>query len=115
MIRSAGSGVNSISPDILVMKRGKGFAFECKAWDKSAISIEHQKYDELKRWEENTGLPTFMAWRMSNVGWFFIRLDEMHRNERSWSVTKKRALAIGRVFDSLRLEQGLEPILAKAD
>ncbi|MDE1762050.1 MAG: hypothetical protein KGH59_03220 [Candidatus Micrarchaeota archaeon] len=112
VIRSAGSGVNSISPDILVVKRGKGFAFECKAWDKSTISIEHEKYEALKRWEENTGMPTFMAWRMSNVGWFFIRLDEMHKNDKSWSVTKKTALSIGRVFEHIASDQNPAPMLA---
>ena len=114
VIRSAGSGVNSISPDILVMKNGRGFVLECKAWDSSSIAIEHEKYEELKRWEANTTLPTFMAWRMSNIGWFFIRLQEMHRNEKSWSVTKKEAIRIGRVFENLQLQQGLEPILVQS-
>ena len=110
VIRSAGSGVNSISPDIFVMKEGKGFAFECKAWDKDSISIEWDKWDALKKWEENSRLPMFMAWRMSNVGWFFIRLDEMHRNEKSYSITKKNTLKIGRIFENLELMKGLEPI-----
>ncbi|MEM3775449.1 MAG: hypothetical protein QXZ35_02235, partial [Candidatus Micrarchaeaceae archaeon] len=37
VIRSAGSGVNSISPDILVVKKNSGMAFECKAWDKNGL------------------------------------------------------------------------------
>ncbi|MDE1846030.1 MAG: hypothetical protein KGH53_02005 [Candidatus Micrarchaeota archaeon] len=111
VIRSAGSGVNSISPDIFVMKGGRGFAFECKAWDKDSISIEWDKWDALKKWEENSKLPMFMAWRMSNVGWFFIRLDEMRKNTKSYSVTKKTAIKIGRVFDNLILEKGIEPII----
>jgi len=115
VIRSAGSGVNSISPDIVVMKGGKGFSFECKAWDSSTISIEHDKYESLRSWEENTKMPTFMAWRMSKIGWFFIRLPEMHKNGKSWSVTKKRTIEIGRIFENLKLEQGLEPILARID
>ena len=113
VIRSAGSGVNSISPDILVMKGGRGFAFECKAWDKSTISIEHEKYDALKAWEENAKFPTFMAWRMNNMGWFFIRLGEMHKNGKSYSITKRRTIEIGRVFENLMLEKGLEPMMAK--
>ena len=114
VIRSAGSGVNSVSPDILVMKGGSGFAFECKAWDSNRISIEWDKFDSLKTWEKNSGLPMFMAWRMSNVGWFFIRLDEMHKNEKSYSVTKKSAISIGRVFENLRLNMGIEPITVQA-
>ncbi|MDE1870328.1 MAG: hypothetical protein KGH71_05090 [Candidatus Micrarchaeota archaeon] len=113
VIRSAGSGVNSISPDIFVMKEGRGFAFECKAWDSTSISIEWDKWEALKRWEENSKLPMFMAWRMSNIGWFFIRLDEMHKNPRSYSITKRTAIKIGRVFENLRLEKGIEAIATK--
>src|SRR5271157_1720812 len=56
VIRSAGSGVNSISPDIVAIKNGKGLAFECKAWERSSLSIEAEKYDALLEWERNSGM-----------------------------------------------------------
>lgn len=101
VIRSAGSGVNSISPDILALKANSGFAFECKAWDRGSVSIEPEKFEELRKWEKNAGMQTYIAWRMNSVGWYFVKLDEMNRNGKSYSVTKRKALEINRVFERL--------------
>jgi Holliday junction resolvase len=101
VIRSAGSGVNSISPDIVAIKDGKGLAFECKAWNRSSLSIELSKFDTLLEWERNSGMQTFIAWRMSGSTWFFIKLSEMSRNEKSYTVTRKSALEIGRKLESI--------------
>ena len=101
VIRSAGSGVNSISPDIIAVKDGRGLAFECKAWDRGSIAIEKEKYDSLVEWQRNSRMETYIAWRMSNMGWYFIRLEEMRSNEKSWSVTRSDAVAISRRIESL--------------
>ncbi|MGC8710710.1 MAG: Holliday junction resolvase Hjc [Candidatus Micrarchaeia archaeon] len=100
VIRSAGSGVNSISPDIVAIKEGKGFAFECKAWE-SSVAIEPEKFDVLRKWEKNTGLRTFIAWRMNGMGWFFVALDELKQTEKSFRISKKDAIARHRVFEEL--------------
>ena len=53
VIRAAGSGVARTSPpDILVLKHGRQFALECKAWNSGRIAIPHDKYQALKNWEE---------------------------------------------------------------
>lgn len=97
VIRAAGSGVNSVSPpDLVAVKKGKGLAFECKAWDNTSLAIDHEKFAALKNWMDNTGMETYMAWRMNGSGWFFIRLDEMSRTEKNYTVTKKIALGINR-------------------
>ena len=101
VIRSAGSGVNSISPDIVAIKSAKGLAFECKAWDRSSLSIEIEKFEFLTEWERNTGMQTFIAWRMNGTGWFFIKLSEMNKKEKSYTVTKSSALRIGRGIESI--------------
>lgn len=103
VIRSAGSGVNSISPDVVAIRGGKGLAFECKAWDRGSLSIEPEKFNSLQEWERNTGMGTYMAWRMSGEGWFFIKLDEMKRTEKNYTVTKKVAVQIGRRLESIML------------
>ncbi|MEM0087150.1 MAG: hypothetical protein QW774_03315 [Candidatus Micrarchaeaceae archaeon] len=103
VIRSAGSGVNSISPDILVVKKNSGMAFECKAWDKNGLSIDPIKFDSLKDWESNTNFPTYIAWRMNGMGWFFIKLDELTKG-RNYTVTKKRAIEINRRLENLILK-----------
>ncbi len=100
-MRGAGSGVNSLSPDLIAIKDGRGFAFECKAWDRDSLSIENDRFDGLVEWQRNTGMETFIAWRMNGSGWFFIRLEEMKSNDRTRTVSKKTALSINRTAESM--------------
>ena len=113
VVRSAGSGVNSLSPDILAIKNGRGYAFECKAWDNNRLSIEADKYDTLVEWERNTLMRTYMAWRMSNNGWFFIEMHEMSRSDKSYGVTKRRALEINRRLEGIIPGEDLALLLEK--
>ena len=101
VMRAAGSGVNSLGPDIIAFKEGTGLAFECKAWNKTSISIEAEKIEKLKQWESNTRMHTFIAWRMNGSGWFFISLDEMNRTSDYYTVTRKNALSINRKVDDI--------------
>jgi Holliday junction resolvase len=100
VMRSAGSGVNSISPDIIAIKSGKGFAFECKAWETS-VAIEPEKYNVLKDWENNTGLKTFIAWRMNGKGWFFIPIGKLRQTEKSYRISKKEAFDNGMSIEQI--------------
>jgi Holliday junction resolvase len=101
VIRAAGSGVSSLSPDILVFRKGFQYAFECKAWESSSLSIEKEKFKALKEWERNTGITTFIAWRISRVGWRFVYLDELEENPKSYSITMSKTLAIDRGLEKL--------------
>ena len=101
VMRAAGSGVNSLGPDIIAFKEGTGLAFECKAWNKTSISIEAEKIEKLKQWESNTRMHTFIAWRMNGSGWFFISLDEMNRTSDYYTVTRRNALSINRKVDDI--------------
>ncbi|MCL5433684.1 MAG: Holliday junction resolvase Hjc [Candidatus Marsarchaeota archaeon] len=101
VMRSAGSGVNSISPDIIAIKKGYGMFFESKAWDSTSIAIDHKKFNTLKYWSENTKMDAFMAWRMNGKGWFFIKLDEMTKTEKNYTITKKNALKIDRRLEHI--------------
>lgn len=106
VIRAAGSGVNPISPpDILVLKGEKRYALECKAWNKNRLAIDHEKYVALRRWEENTGIPTMVAWKIPYKGWLFIPIAEMERNPASYSITLNRAYEIGKKIEAL-IEHG---------
>ncbi len=101
VIRAAGSGVSSLSPDLLVFKKGVQYAFECKAWDTGSIGIEKEKFLALKKWEENTGITTFIAWRISRIGWKFMYLSELEEQDKTFTVTKKRALGIDRKLEDI--------------
>ncbi len=107
VMRSAGSGVNSVSPDIIALKGGKGFAFECKAWDNTSLSIEPDKYEVLMEWEKNTGMETFIAWRMNGKGWFFMRLNELKKTEKNYTVTRNTAMQISRTLKEILEEEML--------
>jgi Holliday junction resolvase len=96
VVRAAGSGVNSISPDIIAVKSGKGMVFECKAWDRGSLSIDHEKFESLRLWRDNAMMETFLAWRMNGEGWYFLKLDELKKNEKSYTVTMKDAKRINR-------------------
>ncbi len=102
VIRSAGSGVNSLGPDILAIKNGVCLAFECKAWEKNRLSIDYEGFEKLLKWKENTKFPTYVAWRMNNVGWYFIELEEMKKGGKDYSITKKKTVEIGRNWDALK-------------
>jgi Holliday junction resolvase len=86
VIRSAGSGLND-SPDLVVIKNGKGYSFECKNWKERRIKIPKIKYMELKRWKENTKFDTYIAWKISHKGWVFIPIDKLKENEKTYSIS----------------------------
>ncbi|MEM3814755.1 MAG: Holliday junction resolvase Hjc [Candidatus Micrarchaeia archaeon] len=101
VVRSAGSGVNAVSPDILLFKRGKQYAVECKAWNSDRIAIDHDKFEALNKWEENTGITTLIAWKIPYEGWYFAYLPELEKNERSYSITKRRMTEINRRIEDI--------------
>lgn len=101
VVRAAGSGVNSISPDIIAVKAGKGIVFECKAWEKGSLNIDHEKFESMRLWRDNAMLDAYMAWRMNGDGWYFIKLEEMKKTEKNYTVTKKIAIKIGRRLDQI--------------
>lgn len=96
VIRAAGSGVGSPSPDLLAFKRGEQFAFECKSWNSSSLSLAKEQFNALKQWEENTGITTFVAWKVPREGWRFIKLSEVNETGKAFSITLKQALIIDR-------------------
>jgi Holliday junction resolvase len=101
VIRAAGSGVNSLSPDLLVFRKGTQYAFECKAWESGSLGIEKGKFEGLLGWERNTGITTMIGWRVNREGWRFLHLAELEKKEKHYTVTLKRALAINRRFEDL--------------
>ena len=101
VLRSAGSGVNALGPDILAIKSGVCFSFECKAWDRGSLSLDPDQYNKLIEWERNSASYTFVAWKVKNKGWFFIKLDEFTKAERNYNVTMRKTFEINRTLDSI--------------
>jgi len=101
VIRSAGSGVGTPSPDILLFKRGRQYGLECKAWDKPNLGLRKEQVHDLVKWEDNTGMTTMVAWRLSRDGWYFIYPSELTEQKKSFTISLKRTREINRRLKSL--------------
>ncbi|MBN2477965.1 hypothetical protein JXB01_01610 [Candidatus Micrarchaeota archaeon] len=101
VIRAAGSGVSSLSPDLLAFKKGLNYAFEAKAWEKEYLHLDKDQFLGLKNWEENTGITCLVAWRRNRQEWLFIPLSVFDENKKSFSVSWKSAQMIGRKLGDL--------------
>ncbi len=101
VVRAAGSGVNALGPDILAIKNGFCLSFECKAWDRGSLSLEPEQFEKLIEWERNSATSTFVAWKIKNRGWLFIRLSEFTKGEKNFNVTMKKAFEINRTIDAI--------------
>jgi Holliday junction resolvase len=98
VVRAAGSGVNSISPDLIAVKNGKVYAFECKFWNRSNLSLEKEKIKYLKEIQKQ-GIISYIAWKIPRLGWFLIEPRELEEQEKNYSISKKKALEINRNLD----------------
>jgi len=101
VIRAAGSGVSSLSPDILVFKKGLQYAFEVKAWETKNLNIKKDQYEGLLRWEKNTGITAYVIWKRNHEPFLFIPLSVFHKSTFSYGISLKDAKLIGYMFEKL--------------
>ena len=100
-MRAAGSGVNSLSPDLLAFKRGKQYAIECKSWDSGSLSFPKEKFAAMKKWEETTGITYLIGWRVSRDGWYFFPVHLLEEQEKTYTMTLTKAKLAGRRLEEL--------------
>ncbi len=74
VVRSASSGVDGLSPDLVVLSSRKKFAVECKAWQHGP-SIEKPKIAIMREWQNGAGVPVYVAWKAPRREWKFFPLD----------------------------------------
>ena len=101
VIRAAGSGVNSLSPDLLAFRSGKQYAIECKAWDSGSLSFEKEKVAAMKHWEEITGITCLIGWRVSREGWFLFPIHHLEEQGKTFTINLARARLAGRKPEDL--------------
>ena len=104
VIRAAGSGSGSPCPDILAFRRTEQYGFECKAVNSTSLQMRKEQVDHLKIWEEKTSITTYVAWRQTGGEWYFIRLQFLHENAKSYAISAKEAE---------RVNTGIERIVGK--
>lgn len=96
VIRAAGSGVNSLSPDILVFKRGNQFGIEAKAIEKENLNIDREQFENLRRWEDVSGITCYVGWRRNRKSWYFLSLPLFRESEKSFGINWKNASSLGK-------------------
>jgi Holliday junction resolvase len=101
VIRAAGSGVNSMSPDLLAFRQGKQYAIECKAWDRGSLSFEKEKVEHMKKWEEVTGITYLIGWRVSRDGWYLFPVHMLSERGKSYTMALSAAKLAGRKPEEL--------------
>ena len=98
VVRAAGSGVMQTAPDLLAFRSYEHIAFECKAWDSERLSLRQEQYNLLKDWIEKAGLTVYVAWKVPQEGWFFIKLYELNENR---AISLEHARLINRRFEDI--------------
>lgn len=101
VIRAAGSGVNALGPDLVVLKGDKAIAFECKSGYEGGLSIQEIQYQKMVEWQERSSFPIYVAWRINREGWFFILPHEMRKTESHRVITRREAKSINRSLESV--------------
>ena len=91
VIRAAGSGSGSPCPDILAFRRIDQYGFECKAVDSTSLQMRKEQVEHLRAWEEKTSITTYVAWRQRGGEWYFIRLQFLHQNPKSYAISAGEA------------------------
>ena len=111
VVRAAGSGVSSMeSPDVIAMRNGRVFAFECKAWNSSNLSIEKPKFESALEWCNNGGAQFHVAWKVQNKGWYFLRPELFSASPKFYSISRNNALKRG---ESLNTVLGIQTRIPK--
>lgn len=122
VIRGAGSGTSGLSPDVLVFKGIKQYVIEAKAFESEHLSLDRDQFENLKQWNEVTGMETYVAWRRkkqkvekgddsalgvrrSGVGmqyrWKFIPIVFFKENPKSFSISWGLAEKYGKDLSEL--------------
>ncbi len=99
VIRAAGSGVNSLSPDILVFRRGAQFGIEAKAIENTNLNIDREQFENLKRWEEVSGINCYIGWRRNREPWYFLPLSIFRESPKSFGINWENGKALGRKLE----------------
>lgn len=87
VVRSAHSGSDGTSPDLIALRSTKKFALECKAWQ-GGVRIEAQKMRIMKAWQEHTGIPVYIAWKHQRDEWRFYPLMALRDTETGHTLTE---------------------------
>ncbi|PIN98295.1 MAG: hypothetical protein COT90_05060 [Candidatus Diapherotrites archaeon CG10_big_fil_rev_8_21_14_0_10_31_34] len=91
-VRIAGSGATILpSPDIVALSPNKKISFECKAWNSNYLNVSITQMTELIKWGEISGTEVFVAWKIPQKGWLFLKPEDFAKKAKSYSINQKQA------------------------
>jgi Holliday junction resolvase len=99
VVRAAGSGVAGDAPDLIVLRSGKKFGVECKAW-KESLFLDKPTVVAYREWEKTTGMPVYLAWKKPRKEWRFFSMVALRETKRGFAVGEKDYEA-GMFFEDL--------------
>jgi len=91
VVRTAGSGVDGLSPDLVALSTTKKFALECKAIESDYLAIEVPKMERMMDFEKSTGLAVYVAWKQSRRDWMLVPLTVFERKEKNYTLKAENA------------------------
>ena len=94
-LRAAGSGVTPLpSPDLVALSSKKKLGFECKAWNSSYLNLSIEQFLTTKQWCNIAGADFFVAWKIPNKGWLFIKPENFSRRDKNFTISLKKAHSV---------------------
>ncbi len=91
VVRTAGSGVDGLSPDLIVLSTTRKFAIECKAIESAYLAIGVPKMERMMDWERVTGMPVFVAWKHNRKQPVFVPLSMFQKCEKNYTLRAEDA------------------------
>lgn len=86
VIRSSKSGVDGVSPDLVVLSSTSKFCLECKAWS-HGLHFEKSKMEIMRSFEQKTGIPYYIAWKFPRREWRFFPLAVLKETQNGYSLS----------------------------
>ncbi|MFH0970902.1 MAG: Holliday junction resolvase Hjc [Candidatus Diapherotrites archaeon] len=105
--RAAGSGKGKDTiptPDAIALRKGKIYAFECKAWKAGNLSISTQQMKDLEKWCALAGAELVIAWKIPRKGWRFLKKEHFKENEKSYGISTQNAHTRGKRIEYFSAE-----------
>lgn len=101
-IRSAGSGSqNYPAPDILAGNNLRRIALECKATADLKKYLTKKEVDELVFFANKFGAEAWIGVKFDRMDWMFINIEDMDKNDKSYSIDIPMAKRKGLSFEQL--------------
>jgi len=100
-LRVAGSGNTSFpAPDLLASNGRRQVALECKTFKRECKYLELQEISQLRAFSQMFGAEAWIAIKFDYKPWYFLKIDDLKKTEKSCVVSLKLAQEKGFLLDN---------------